>query len=336
MAYGIRKLTELQFGREAVAAGTAVTPTIVWRGPATMPEDMRTRVFVEEDVGQLDPVGRFYDAAYLAQINMPSQPATFEQLVHVLEAGIDDETPAQDGTGGYMYAYTLNAAANAPMTYTFRGGDNTDVLQAEYCFVTEFVLSGRVDEAVMLESATWMGRQVADASLEDLTPAAVEEILFNQGNLYIDDSGGSAGGTEKAGALMGFRLRVMTGWRAVRAANGELYFEDLKNVGGTAELELTLEHETTAAAERAAMRAGSTRLVRLQFDGSAIANGSAFTGKALRIDLEGKWLPESFRTLSDEDGDNIVTGTLRHQRDTDTDDIGCQITLNIVDGDLDA
>lgn len=336
MAYGIRKLTELQFGRESVAAGTAATPDVVWRGPATMPEDQRTRVFVEEDVGQRDPVGRYYDAAYMAQINMPSQPATFEQLVHVLEAGIDDETPAQDASGGYMYAYTLNAAANDPMTYTFRGGDNTDVLEAEYCFVTQFVLSGRVDEAVMLESATWQGRQVADASLETLTPASVEEILFNQGKLYIDASGGTVGTTEKAGALNGFRLTVTTGWRAVRAANGELYFYDIKNVGATAELELTLEHETTAAAERAAMRSGSVRLVRLQFDGSVIADGSEFAGKALRIDFEGRWLPESFRTLEDSDGDIIVTGTLRHQRDAGTDDLGVVITLNIEDGDLDA
>jgi len=335
MAYGIRKLTELQLGRESVAAGTAATPDVLWRGPAVMPEDQRTRVFVEENIGQRDPVGRYYDAAYLAQIGMPSQPATYQQLVHVLEAGIDDETPAQDATGGYMYLYELNASANDVMTYTIRGGDNSDVLEAEYCFVTRFVLSGRVAEAVMVE-AEWQGRQVADASLETLSTSTVEDILFNEGKIYIDDSGGTIGNTEKAGSLLGFRLTVETGWRPVFGANGELYFYSIKNVGGMATLELTLEHDAVATSERGKMRDGSVRLVRLQFDGAAIANGSEYDGYALRIDLEGIWLPESFRTLSDEDGDNIVTGTLRHQKDPGNDDQGVVITLAIEDSDLDA
>jgi hypothetical protein len=334
MAYGIRKLRELQLAREATA-GTAGTPDILWRGPVQMPEDTRNRVFVEENVGQRDPTGRYYDAALQAIINMPEQPATFDQLVHVLEAGITEETPAQDGTGGYQYAYVLNAAANDPKTYTMRGGDNSDVLEAEYCFVTQFELSGRVDEAVML-TAAWEGRQVEDASLETLSPSSVEEILFNQGKIYIDDSGGTIGTTEKAGSLLGFRLVVQTGWRAVRGADGNLYFYAIKNVGGMATLELTLEHDAVATAERAAMRSGSVRLVRLQFDGSTIAGGSNFSGKALRIDFEGKWQADSFRTLEDENGDDIVTGTLRHQRDTGNDDTGVQITLNIEDGDLDA
>jgi hypothetical protein len=166
---------------------------------------------------------------------------------------------------------------------------------------------------------------------------AVEEILFNQGKLYLDNSGGTVGTTEKTGVLTGFRLTVTTGWQAVRAANGELYFYDLKQVGATAELELTLEHDdTVAAAERGFMRTGAVRLVRLQFDGTTIADGSEFAGKALRIDFEGRWVPESFRTLTDDNGDNIVTGTLRHQRDTGTDDLGVVITLNIEDSDLDA
>lgn len=329
MAYGVRKLSKLQFGREATA-GTAVAADELWRGPAAMVEDMRTRVFSEEDIGQLDPLNRYYDAAYSAQLNMPSQPATFEQILHIFEAGITADTPAQDASGGYMYVYELNKSDNAVKTYTFEGGDSSDVLEMEYGFVTQFVLSGRVDEAVMLDSATWLGRQVTDTSFTaDISPIAVEEILFNQGNLYIDASGGSIGTTSKAGILTGFRLTVETGWRPVRAANGELYFYSVKNAGGTAQLELTLEHDdTTAVAERAAMRSGSVRLVRLQFDGTTIADGSAFSGKALRIDFEGIWMPESFRTLSDEDGDNIVTGTLRHGRDSDTDDVGVQITVN--------
>lgn len=328
MAYGIKKLRKIQLGRESTA-GTAVAATEIWRGEANILQDMRTRVFPAEDIGLLDPYHRFYDAAYLAQIATPSTPATFEQLAHILEAGIDTVTPAQDGTGPYVYGpYVLNAAANAVKTYTIEGGDNTDVLEMEYAFVTEFVLSGKVDEAVMLESAAWTGRQVTDTSFTgSLTPIAVEEILFNKAKLYLDASGGTIGTTEKAGSLLGFKLTVTTGWQITKGANGALTFHELKNAGGSATLELTLEHDTLAAAERTAMRAGSVRLVRIEIDGTAISGGSTWDGKALRIDFEGHWQPESFRELSDENGDNVVVGTLAHGRDVEVDDTGVQITL---------
>ena len=327
MAYGIRKLSKVQIGREGTP-GTAIPATEIWRGPMTIPEDMRTRVFVDEDLGLRDPYARFYDAAYMAQLNMPSTPATFEQLVHIFEAGIDTIDGAQDSAGGYVYAYVLNAAANAVKTYTIEGGDNVDVVEMEYSFVTQFALSGRVDEAVMLESATWEGRQNTDTSFTgSLTPIAVEEILFNNCTFALDSTGGTIGTTPKAGTLTGFRLTVETGWRAVRGADGTLYFTDLKNVGGTAQLELTLEHDAIAAAERAFMRTGAVRLARLEFAGSAITGGATWTTKALRLDFEGQWLPESFRTLSNEDGDNIVTGTLRHVRDIETDNVGVQLTV---------
>jgi len=329
MAYGIRKLSKVQIGREA-AAGTAVAATEIWRGEAQIPEDQRTRVFVEEDLGLRDPYHRFYDAAYLAQLNMPSTPATFEQLVHIFEAGIDTIAGVQDGAGtDYVYAYQLNAAANDPKLYTIEGGDNSDAVEMEYSFVTQFVLGGRVDEALKLESATWIGRQVLDSTFTgSLTPIAVEEILFNEFQLYVDATGGTIGTTEKAGTLLGFRLTVETGWQPVRGADGNLYFNAIKNVGGTAELELSFEHDTTAVAERVVMRTGAVRLVRLKAEGTAVATaGTTYSKKTFWIDFEGVWKPESFRTLSDENGDNIVTGTLRHGRDIETDNVGVQLTV---------
>jgi hypothetical protein len=326
MAYGIKRLRKLQIGREATA-GTAVAATEIWRGPANIVEDQRVRTFTEEDIGQLDPLNRFYDSAYLAQFPMPGQPATFEQLAHIFEAGIDTIAGVRDGTGPYVYGpYVLNDTTNAIKAYTLEGGDNSDAVEAEYCFVSEFVLSGKVDEAVMIDSAMWMGRQVADTTFTaDLVPIAVEEILFNEGKLYLNDTAATIGNTEKAGSLLGFRLSVTTGWVATRGANGLLTFYGVKNVGGVATLELTLEHDTLATAERVLMRTGAPRFARLQFDGSAISGGSTWTGKALRLDFEGVWMPESFRTLSDENGDDIVTGTLRHGKSADG--VGVQLSV---------
>lgn len=326
MAFGIKKLRVTQIGREATA-GTAVAATEIWRGESQIVEDARTRVFATEDIGTLNQQSRFYDAAYLGQMNMPSTPATFEQLVHIFEAGIDTMAAVQDGTGPYVYGpYVLNASANAPKTYTIEGGDNSDVLEMEYSFVTEFVLSGRVDEAVMLDGAAWTGRQATDTTFTSLSTISVEEILFNKCTFYLNDCEDGAGTDVESGSLLAFRLTVRTGWQATRGANGELYFNSIKCIGGEHELELTFEHDALAAGERANMRDGAAQVARLDFEGSAIAGGTTWDGKALRIDSCGVWMPESFRTLSDENGDNIVTGTLKGSYST-TNSMGLALTI---------
>jgi len=49
----------------------------------------------------------------------------------------------------------------------------------------------------------------------------------------------------------------------------------------------------------------------LTFEGAAISGGSTYSAKTLIVDAEGLWLPDSFRTLQDQNGDDIMIGTLR-------------------------
>lgn len=317
MAYGVKKLRKIQFAREATA-GTALAATDIWRGPANMPEDLREITFVDEDVGQLTPTDRSFIGRLMAQMVFESTPLTFTQALHVLEAGINAETAVADGTGsGYVWTYTIGDTTNDPKTYTLEGGDNVDVGEMEYSFVREFVISGEVGGAVMLESATWEGRQYTDTSFTAaLTLDSLEEVLFSKMKLYIDADGGSFGATQKSGTLLGFRLTVDTGWRAVPVGDGNLYFATIKNVGPTATLELTLEHDATAAAERANWRSETVRKVRLIAEGSALGTPDTYTYLTWIIDIRGKW--ESYPILEDQDGDNVVTPTLRLSDDSST------------------
>jgi outer membrane protein assembly factor BamB len=108
---------------------------------------------------------------------------------------------------------------------------------------------------------------------------------------------------------MGATLSVTTGWREQFTSDGQLYFTFVKNTGAEVTLEVTFEHDSTAVTEIAAWRAQTQRNVQLKFTGSTIAGGSDFAGKALVINLTGKW--ERFDKIDERDGNDIVTGTLR-------------------------
>lgn len=306
---GIKLLRRLQLGRETTA-GTAVGATTIWRGMGTL-EDQRETVFVEEDIGYLSGVDRTYQPKLQAALSMPSVPATFEQLPHILDAGITVATPAADSTGsGDVYTYTFpTTSAPTPKTYTIEGGDNQAVEEMEYAFVQSFTLEGSAGEALMV-SAEWLGRQVTTSSFTTTaTLPDVEEILFSKGKLYIDEATGTIGTTQKSSTLLSATLNVNTGLQPVFTADGNLYFTFIKNVGPEITLDVTFEHDGTATAEKAAWRAQTPCLIRLQWEGSALGTAGAYTVKTLRVDLAGRW--ESFAALEDQDGNDVVTGTFR-------------------------
>lgn len=306
---GIKLLRKLQLGRETTA-GTAVAATTIWRGMGAL-EDQRETVFVEEDIGYLSGVDRAYQPKLQAALSMPSIPATFEQLPHILDAGIAVATPASDSTGsGDVYTYTFpTTSAPTIKTYTIEGGDNEAVEEMEYAFVQSFTLEGSAGEALMV-SAEWLGRQVSTSAFTTTaTLPTVEEILFSKGKLYIDAIAGTIGTTQKSSTLLSATLSVNTGLVPVFTADGALYFTFVKNAGPEVTLDITFEHDSTATAEIVAYRAGTPRLIRLQFEGSTLTTAGDYTVKTLRVDLAGKW--DNFQPLGDQDGNDVVTGTFR-------------------------
>jgi hypothetical protein len=306
---GIKSLRKLQIGKESTA-GTPVAATTVWRGEGTG-VDNREVVFPAEDVGIVGGVDRAYTPKLESSVDMAETPATFEQLPYILEAGIAAETPTQDGAGtDYIYEYAFpTTAQNVPQTYTIEHGDDQQAEEIEYCHVTELTIAGAAGEAVNM-SATWVGRQSTTTTFTGaLTPPTVEEILFGTGALYIDGVSTYPATTAKSNTLIGMELSVTTGMKA-RFTGDHLYFSYIQNVRPEIILNITFEHDSTAVAEIAAFRAGTARSVRLKFEGSTVGTpGTTYSSKTLLIDLVGKW--ESFEALGEQDGNDIVTGTLR-------------------------
>lgn len=307
---GVKALRKLQLGKETTA-GTAVAATTVWRGLGTI-EDTREVVFAEEDVGILGGTDRAYTPVLGGSITFEDTEATYEQVLHVFEAGIKAVGTGSTDTGGsgkiYTYAFPTTSQ-NTVRTYTIEGGDDQQAEEMEYSFVEKFSITGAPKEAVKI-SADWVGRQVTSAAFTgSIALPAVEEILFGDATLSIDAVGGTLGAGTVASTLLGFNMEATTGRQGVFTGDNK-YFTFDKGVSPEITLEVTFEHNSSAGTEKAAWRAGTARKLRLMMEGSALTTtGATYSNKALIIDLAGKW--EKFDKLDEADGNDIVTGTFR-------------------------
>ena len=309
-----------QLGDESVA-GTAVAASAMWRGPMGGGiVDLGVPQTVPEDVGYT-ATARTVIPKYEAQIPFPATNATFEQLPYVFEAGIATETPTQDGAGtDYIYNYLLPSnAENTLRTYTIESGDNTQAEEAEYCFCTDFSISGDGGQALQVQS-NWTGRQVSSASFTALSRQAVTDILFGQHTLFIDDNSTYPATTQLTAILHSFNLNVVTGWQPKYLGDGNLYFTTINfdKEAFSVELDLTFSYVANAYTQKGEMRNETPKSIRLNFTGPTVGTpGTTYSNKHLIIDLVGKWM--NFSELGAVAGNTTVTGTFKagHERAQD-------------------
>jgi hypothetical protein len=288
-------------GREATA-GTAVAASTIWLGTVTMVDETAV-TFIDESIGVYGGYGRTYIPKEGALINFESVPASYEQILHVFEGGV--QTVSASGTGGtWTYSYAMSSTqAHTIKTYTLEVGDSEDAEEAEYCFCESFGLSGSYDEAVTLTS-TWRGRQVSTATFTaSLSKPSTEVMVFNTGLLYIDNDTGTIGTNLVSDSFRSFSLDVTTGWVPVQTADGALYFTFAKISKPEVVLSITAEHTSDwdSAGEKAKWRALTPRQIRVKFDGSG--------PRYMNLDLAGKW--ETFSAIEESDGNSVLTGTFR-------------------------
>lgn len=306
MAYGVKALRQLLMGVET-SAGTAVPATSMWRGTGTIQDD-RVIKFPVEDVGILPGTDRSYIPALGASLLLEATPLTLEQFPYICEMGIKTASATQDGAGSdYIREYTFpTTSQNTIKTYTFEGGDNNEAEEVEYCFVTDFTLTGDEREAWTM-AANVMGRQatVTTFTATAAVVPAVDEMLFGKTRLYIDAATGAFGGTIKSSTLLAAQFTYKTGIKAVWTASGNLYFDFHKMIMPEARLKLTFEHETIAAAQKALARAQTTQLFRLDLTGETLTSaGTTYSTKRMLLDVAGKY--EKFTKIGERNGNDII------------------------------
>jgi hypothetical protein len=319
MPNGIKALRRIQGGAEGTA-GTKVPATWIWRGTG-VGKDNRETTFVEEDIGLLGDANRTYVAKTGGEITMEA-PASFEQLGYTYQSGLYVTTPTTDASSAKIWEWNSQITSTDPIattdlqTYSMEFGDNAQCEYMTYVFTREYKLSGSVGAALMT-SATMEGREVGTTDFTpttDITLGTPETILFSNGSLFIDNvtSSTDIGQTQVSQTLFAGELNHVTGWKGYPAADGRTDFSFIKRVKDEITLSLTFEHNSSAAAEKSAWRNQTERCIRLMFVGSALSTTDAtatYDKKTFIIDLWGKW--ESFDALTDNDGNDQVTGLFR-------------------------
>jgi hypothetical protein len=308
MMAGSRDLRKLQLGQEGTA-GTAVAASAIWRGMGTI-KDERTVEFVEEDVAIIGGTTRNVETSEWGTLTMDSVGATFEQLMYPFAAGVEDVTTgAADGAGsGKIYQYDASTTAqNSIQTFTIEGGDDTQAEEFDYCFVQKITLTGEGQGQLMVAS-DWIGRAVTNTTFTGaLSIPTVEDVIFNSGKLYIDNSGGTVGSTQVSGLLRSATLDWTTGYIPYWTVDGSKEFTSHKLAGRTEEIVLSMQYEHVAAAvtEKAYYRDQSIRLIQLLFEGTALGTpGTTYTYKSLVVNLAGIYT--GWEKLGEVDGNDIV------------------------------
>lgn len=324
---GSRDLRKIQLGGETTA-GTPVAATTIWRGMGTIKDD-REIIFPEEDVGILGGTTRSALISQQGQLSMDSVGATFEQLPYLFDAGVKTVSGVVDNGGSnYIYTYVApTTAQNTIKTYTLEGGDDQQAEEFDYCFVQRISMTGTGQGQLMM-AADWIGREVTETTYTTaLSVPAVEDIIFNSGKLYIDESGGTIGNTQVSGLLRTATLNWVTGLIPYWTVDGSLDFTNHKFAGRTEEivLNMTYEHIAAAVTEKAKYRNKSVRLIRLMFEGSDFETaGTIYSKHTLIIDLAG--IIEDWEALGEVDGNDVVGLTFR-ARYSATDSLKAEVII---------
>lgn len=275
----IKTLRQIQLGIETTS-GTAVDADWQVRAEGTL-KDEHERVWPAEDIGYMQQSGRSFIAKEGASITIDETPATSELLAYLLSMCItkDEDGTADGGGGGKIYTFAMGstAARAAPSTCTFEVGDDQRADEVEYAFVENMELSWAAGEPLNV-SATLRGRQATDAEFTAVTPTAQHELT--KAKLYLDATGGTIGSTQKTSTFLGCTLSIPSGWMPVYTGDGQLYFTFLKDVGHSTDPitgTLVLEHDATGEAEIGFAKAGTTRLMKVIFEGDATTSGTDYT-----------------------------------------------------------
>lgn len=317
MAYGVTKLRKIQYGRESTP-GTQAAATYIHRGEAAGIKDDSPYTLVNENVGYLMQTDRGYFGSVAASLDVPEHPATFEGILHLFEAGIKTVSPTGNGgtTTANIYTYPLlstagafvlvGSSSNPIKPYTVEAGDNNAAYYMAFAYIEQIDLTFAPKEAVKV-TCKWVGRQKLTATFTAaLSPTAQEEILMLNGKLYVDDTGGTIGTTQKTGTWLGGKLSLKTGWQPIYTGEGNLYYVGIKNVGPELTGSITYEYDTTGSTAEAKFAAGTTQLVRMTFPGSALSgSGGTYSTKLFRFDAAVKYT--DVEAIGSDNGDDTVT-----------------------------
>lgn len=325
---GVKELRSLRLRAEATP-GAQATPRYLWRGPVEGIDDQREIVTAEENVGIFGGTDRSYTPKLFAELPLAETEVTYEQIADIFQmcgfgtSGGGNRAGSAQGASGSTVIFTLPIpTSTSPITYSYtaevgdQSGANNNAEVMTYVLCKELTLTMEGGAAVKME-ATLFGRNgTATNAMGSFsavgTLAAVEEVLSGNGTVYLAPVTSSFGNHPvTAGNILGGKITFTPRWEPKFPIDaGRLDFHTAVFTGVDISGELTYEHQisgTFGASGSAGMvekwRQEQPFLMRLQWPGGAIAEGTTFTTKMLQIDLPIK--VKKAEPLDDMNGNDI-------------------------------
>ena len=327
---GSTALQRLVLAEETTSGTEATTGFEAWRSeePGQI-QDARNIGDVTEKVGSVLPNLRTYVASLDGTIDLGSAPASFQQIKHILSAGVSDASEAADG-GGSATVYTFSFGVSTPATiktYTlFTGDDETsDILRLTYGFVQSFTIGSNAGEAVTMEG-TFRGRGPtvkSPATWPSTTIPSVSTIVASKGTFAVDDIDGaaSAGDTTVSSTVHSWSLSVTTGWDAfwtvdrgsgtAGADEAGLDFAGIRFSGDDFDASATVvwDHDATGITEKGKYTSAARRQFQITMYGADLTTAGSWDKEALQISFSGYYT--SISALGDTNGNSTYEASVR-------------------------
>jgi hypothetical protein len=328
MPPGVKELRSLRLKAEDTP-GNLVAPRFLWRGPVEGIDDQREITTAEENVGIFGGTDRSYTPKLMAELPLAETEVTYEQIADIFQMcgfgtnGGGNRAGSAQGASGSTVIFTLPIPASThPITYSYTAevgdtsGANNNAEVMPYALCKELTLTGAGGAALKME-ATLIGRYgTATNAMGSYSNAGtlvqVEEVLAGNGTAYMAPVTASFGAHPVTpGNILGCKVTFTPRWEPKFPVDaGITYFHTAVFAGVDIEGELTMEYQisgTFGASGSAGViekwRQEQPFLLRMQWPGGAIAEGTTYLSKLLRIDVPIKIIKAE--PLDDQNGNDI-------------------------------
>lgn len=329
---GVKELRSLRL-RAETSPGATGTPRYLFRGLVEGIDDQREITTAEENVGIFGGTDRSYTPKLMAELPVPETEVTYEQIPDFFmmcgfgtTGGGNWAGSAQGGSGSTVVFTLPIPTSTMPITYSYTaevgdmregagGNNNAEVMPYTLC--KELTLTFEGGAAAKME-ATLFGRYgtatnaMGSFSAVGTIVTPVEEVLSGNGTIYMAPVTSSFGNHQvTAGNILGGKVTFTPKWEPkFPIDSGNLYFHTAVFTGVDIEGEFTYENQisgTFGASGSAGVvekwRQEQPFLMRAQWPGGAIAEGTTFTTKLFRMDLPIKIIKAE--PLDDQNGNDI-------------------------------
>lgn len=311
----------IQAGLESVR-GTGVAADKVFLGTLTMTPD----VSFHRPSDERNSLAEFHRAVAVRQASRMrfEGDATYEQLIDWLSMSvIGGVTPSVVEVTGQVWDFVPNLTTkNIQDSYTVEYGDDVQAWDAAFTICDNLELAIALDEVIQVRADLFAKFAAKTTFTGALSAPAVNEIVANNMQVYINDSWANLGNTEVPALVSGATVRLGTGLAPAKYADGSLDHNAVSESKRHLEIDLDLIMSTEAITEYDAYVANTLRAVRLEVTGP-IAVGA--TNYKLTIDCIGKYVtaPEVF---GERDGEDIIRLQLHSEEDASGNEFRFEVT----------